>query len=461
MLTIQAPYPIPASSRFWRETPRVAYSSAQQQLNLTSQNNQASSPQESSYAIKDWFRFAFGKAPVRIIQNAQVLLENGQFATQNVTTLGDKFYQVSDKLPGLALWVRKQLGHSIQVTNAQGHLMTPGLIDQHNHGALGVDLMTASPQEMNSLMRKLPAYGVTGIAATMVTAPKDDMAQAIQRVEQAIQTQGPQQTRLLGIHLEGPFLNKGYNGTHNPKWMLEPSLTTMAGLESPNLRLVSLAPELDQNAQLTKALVSKGIRVLAGHTDASLQQMKQATDAGLSGVTHLYNRMPALHHREPGVIGAALTLPSLKSEIIADGVHVHPSVLRFTLQSKPQDMILVTDSMYLAGLPDGQSGMMAGEKVKCQEGKVYVESKGCDPRTIVLAGSAAILNQCVQNVVRWGITNFATAVQMASKNPADFMGLTQVGRIKSNALADFVLWDPKTLKVNQTYIGGNKVYQRA
>ena len=462
----------------WRETPRVAYSAGlpssasnllrlspphvSKSLTLDPLQDRMTLFQSKLGSVKAWIGLAFGSSPVHVIQNAQVLLETGQFAPQTVTTLGGKFYQVSERLPALALWIRNRLNHPIRLTDARGNYMTPGLIDQHNHGALGVDLMTASPQAIHGLMKKLPAYGVTGIAATMVTAPKEEMAQAIHRVEQAIATQGPKETRLLGLHLEGPFLNKGYNGTHNPAWMLEPSINAMTGLNSPSLRLVSLAPELDQQARLTNYLVSRGVRVLAGHTGANFQQMKQATDAGLTGVTHLYNRMPALHHRDPGVIGAALTLPSLKSEVIADGAHVHPSVLQFTLQSRPKDMILVTDSMYLAGLPDGQSGMMGGKKVISREGKVYDEALGCDPKAAgSLAGSAVILNQCVKNVTRWGLTNFATAVQMASKNPADFMGLSQVGRLKANAFADFVLWDPKTLEVNQTYIGGNKVYQRA
>jgi N-acetylglucosamine-6-phosphate deacetylase len=405
--------------------------------------------------LSDWARLAFSKTPVFVYQGGSVLEATGQFSQKAVLVQGDQIRRVSATLPTAAFFVRRYLGGPTHRVALNGLLMTPGLIDQHTHGAFGKDYMQNSPAEMQSLLHTLPRYGVTSVLATLVSAPFEQIRAAMGRVEtvMANAVNAPKSARVLGMHLEGPFISQDFRGAHVAGFLqpVEQARFVQAGVLHPQLKLVTLAPELDKNLALTRYLAANGVRVSAGHTGATYADIQQAQRAGLSGVTHLFNAMPSLHHREPGVVGAALTLPGLKAELIADGHHVNPALVSMVAALRPNDMILVSDSMCLAGMPNGSRRDFAGQEVHVKDGCVR-NKEGA------IAGSSAILGQTVQAVSRQGLMPFATAVQMASKNAADFLGRSDLGRLAPRAAADFVLWDPKTLTVKATYIAGQKVY---
>lgn len=418
------------------------------------------STSSSRLGLKGYYELAVGQEPLHIFQGGKVLQENGQFISANLVTLGSKILSVGGNLPSVALWLRRKLRPSqFQVHNATGMLLTPGLIDQHNHGAHNVCFSHSSADEITQLAKRMPSYGVTSVLPTLSTAPTAELQASIQKVNQSIAEQAPQgQTRWLGIHLEGPFLEAKQKGAHNSEWFQKPTSEALQQFASPYLKVMTMAVEHDRDLKATQQLTQQGIRVQVGHSMATYDQVAQAQQKGLSGVTHLYNQMSPFHHRQPGVVGSALMLPGLKSELTADGHHVHPDVVKMTIQRRPDDIILQTDSMYLAGMPDGQKGHMCGKPVVLRDGKVVDANCGPVIGNGDLSGSSAFLNQCVQNVVKWGITDFGHAVNMASKHPADYLGFTQLGRLKPGAMADIVLWDEKTLNVRQTFIGGKKAY---
>ncbi|MBY0450635.1 MAG: N-acetylglucosamine-6-phosphate deacetylase [Cyanobacteria bacterium] len=391
--------------------------------------------------------------PMKLITGAKVLRASGEVTNETLVIEGEQIVRLTTEAPGAYLLSRDD----VEVYSGEGCYLTPGLIDVHTNGGFGCDFNNTSVTEIQSLLSELPKYGVTSIVPTVITAPTMDMLTSITTLEEALHMQRSNQCQLHGLYLEGPFIHPEYRGAHPQIESLgfgENLVSRLNTLLSPNVKVMTLAPELDTTGLLIKALCERGVRVMAGHTNATWEEIQRASFQGLAGITHLFNAMRPLRHREPGVACAALTLPQLYVEVISDGVHLHPETVHLVLRAKEADKILITtDAMALAGLSDGSQCQFGGQTVT-RKGTQAVNTEGR------LSGSVAMLNDCVKNIVAWGYKSFPEVVPMATTNPARFLGIeNKVGSLETGLDANCVLWDMKTLEVKATWVRGNLVYE--
>jgi N-acetylglucosamine-6-phosphate deacetylase len=328
----------------------------------------------------------------------------------------------------------------------QGALLLPGFIDSQVNGGGGV-LFNDAPtvESIRAIGRAHRRFGTTGFLPTLISADLDVVARAIGAVRGAIEAGVP---GVLGIHIEGPFLNVARKGVHDPAKLreLEPGAVGLLTSLRTGRTLVTLAPEMTTPA-IIKQLVAAGVVVSAGHTNASYEQIEAALRHGLTGFTHLFNAMSQLTGREPGTVGAALADPSSWCGIIVDGEHTHPAVLRIALRCKPHDRImLVTDAMPSVGTNAG-SFRLEGRTITVS-GTVCLDEDGR------LAGSNIDMASAVRNAVGMLGLSLPEAVRMASEFPAQFLGLAhETGRIAAGYRANLVAADPQ-LGVIETWIEG-------
>lgn len=336
-------------------------------------------------------------------------------------------------------------------TDMQGKLISPGWIDLQINGAFGKDFSSdLDAQEIIS--KKLPEFGVTAYLATIVSSTQEDYLRVIPRLQPQ---KGELGATLLGIHLEGPFLSHSYSGAHDfrvlriPKNFSDPE-SFYGSLNG--VKLVTLAPELLGALSWITLLNSKGIVVSAGHTDATFLQMHEAIENGLSAVTHLFNRMRPFDHREPGVIGAALSNDRLFYSLIADGIHVHPVAIDLAWKSHKKGAFLISDGMAGVGLPDGFY-MLGRQEVEVINGRAILADK-----KDTLAGSILTMDVAVRNLIKFTGCPLAEALEAASLRPAEVLGISdRKGSLEVGADADFIVLDAN-LKVLTTYVAGHVVW---
>jgi N-acetylglucosamine-6-phosphate deacetylase len=328
-------------------------------------------------------------------------------------------------------------------------LLCPGFVDLQINGAFGADV-GSDPEAVRTLAARLPATGVTSFLPTLISSPPDRYEVFFAALEEGATEKG---ARVLGAHLEGPFLAPERKGAHDLANLSPVDLGLLRELlRSGKVRLMTLAPELENSLEAIEILVGEGTVASAGHTEATYEEISRAADAGLRLGTHLYNAMRPLAHREPGTVGALLSQDRIKSGIIADGVHVHEAAIRLAYRAKgPEGLVLVTDAMEAAGMPPGDYEL-GGRKVRLQDGAVRL-SDG------TLAGSALTMDGAVRNAVRFLGISLAQAARMAAENPAAAMRLEGKGRIAVGCDADFVLLDEGGT-VLQTIVSGEMVYGR-
>jgi N-acetylglucosamine-6-phosphate deacetylase len=327
-----------------------------------------------------------------------------------------------------------------------GQLLLPGFIDSQVNGGGGVLFNDApSVDSIRAIGRAHRRFGTTGFLPTLISADLEIVARAIAAVRGALEAGVP---GVLGIHIEGPFLNVARKGVHDPAKLreLDPSalglLTSLHGGRT----LVTLAPEMT-TPQLIEQLVAAGVVVSAGHTNATYAEMHDALEHGLTGFTHLFNAMSQLTGREPGVVGAALDGPRGWCGIIVDGAHTDPVVLRIALKCKPHDrFMLVTDAMPSVGTGNAS--------FELQGRRITVSGQACVDQDGRLAGSNLDMASCVRNAVSMLGVPLTEAVRMASQVPAEFLRLDQeLGRIARGYRANLVLADDE-LNVSETWIDG-------
>lgn len=389
-------------------------------------------------------------AAMKIITGATLVHPNGQQSESTLLIEGNRIRAISAEAPGSLLLNQE----NVEVFSGAGCYLTPGLIELHFNGALGCNLNQTSISEVQQLLHRLPEFGITSALFTVITGPLTDMLSAIHTLEEVIHHKTPYQCRPLGLHLEGPFINPGFRGTHPAAEVKTLNPEELEVLISPQTKMITLAPELDVDNQTIHYLRQRGIRVSIGHSNANHNQFMQAVQNGANSVTHLYNAMRPLHHREPGIIGAALCEDDVFVQFIGDGAHVHPEAIRLILKAKPMDKILLTsDASPLAGLQDGSKGSFSLQTVTVRGNQVINQEGG-------LAGSGKLVHDCLRNLVKWQLCDFATATQYASLNPALFLNEDALGRLEPGCLADLVLWNKDTLEVETTFINGQPVYQR-
>lgn len=319
------------------------------------------------------------------------------------------------------------------ITSYADAALAPGFIDVHIHGSGGHDVMEATPEAMLAVERAMARHGVTSYLATTVTAPVSDTIESLQRLGQWIASDRDTAERAvpLGIHLEGPFISHAKRGVHPPSHIQPPSIELFDRFNDAsggNVRLMTVAPEGDGADAMISHATSKGVRISVGHSDATFEQTRIAIAAGARHATHAFNAMRPLDHREPGILGAVLTDSRVTAEVIADGVHVHPDIVKLLVQSKSVDgVLLVTDAISATGMGDGTYHL----------GKFDVEVRGnrCEFEGR-LAGSVLTLDRAVRNVSKFASIGSHAAVQMASLNPARLLGLTDRGDIRTGMIAD-------------------------
>jgi N-acetylglucosamine-6-phosphate deacetylase len=342
-------------------------------------------------------------------------------------------------------------GSAMQRVDAQGDMLLPGFIDLHVHGAMGHELMDASPNGLEAMARYYASHGVTGFLATTWTSGREAILKALELAEEM---RGPIRdgASLLGVHLEGPYLHPDRCGAQEVHHIRRADREeALQFLDTGVIRLVALAPEFEENGWLIDECVKRGITVSAAHTTASYEQMQMAVARGVSHVTHTFNAMQPLNHREPGTVGAALTMPQLSCELIADNVHVHPAAQKILVDSKtPAGVILITDSIRPAGLPPGDY-MLDDRPVNNRTGAVRLPDG-------TLAGSILTMERALQNVCAATGRPLAEMWPTSSLNAARAIGLSSCkGSLESGKDADLVLLD-EAFKVHLTIAQGEIVF---
>jgi N-acetylglucosamine-6-phosphate deacetylase len=348
-------------------------------------------------------------------------------------------------------WIHGELRHGAFIEAIDGHevdpsangddYILPGFIDVHVHGGAGRDMMEGgdAPHVIAALHAK---HGTTALLATTMTAPVEDIDRALAAIGAACRARGKGEARILGVHLEGPYINSGKLGAQ-PPYAREATLDEVNRFnDAAPMRLITVAPEIDGHMELLRAIADAGIRVQIGHTSGSYEDGVQALAHGAAGFTHLFNAMPGLHHREPGMAGAALAHGEY-AEIIPDLLHVHPGAIKVALRSIPK-LFCVTDSTAAAGMPDGQ--YMLGRQVvhKCMGGVRLGDG--------TLAGSTLTMDQALRNLVSIGLS-IEDASRRVSTNAADYLGESRRGRLAPGCFADLVVLD-RNLNLKAVYIEG-------
>jgi len=349
-------------------------------------------------------------------------------------------------------WVQGNLHHTADITHIEvdptapaDQLILPGFIDLHVHGAGGTDIMEGGDAARH-VARLHARHGTTTLLGTTMTAPPQDIERALRGLGRAIAAPEPDCAQILGVHLEGPFLNCKRLGAQPPLV----SAGTLEQVERWNaiapIKVLTLAPEIPGHQRLIAQLSAIGIRVQAGHSAGSYEDGVAALEAGLAGFTHLFNGMSGLSHRAPGIVGAALSHGEF-AEVIPDLQHVQPGALRAAMRAIPR-LYAVTDATAATGMPDGEYMLGSQRVMKCM---------GC-VRLVLgdsLAGSALTMDQALRNLVDLGLS-LQDASARVSRYPAEYLGLQDRGQLAAGQRADIVVLNPE-LQLRRVVIGGHSI----
>ncbi|MFJ8244748.1 N-acetylglucosamine-6-phosphate deacetylase [Peribacillus asahii] len=333
----------------------------------------------------------------------------------------------------------------------------PGMIDVHIHGANGADTMDATYDSLKRIANVLPQEGVTSFLATTLTQKRDKIENALRNAAQYIQNQQPDgHAELLGVHLEGPFISEKRAGAQPVECILKPDLQMFLrwqeiALES--IKMVTIAPELEGSLELINYLSKHGVIASIGHTDATYEEVLQGIQAGASHATHLFNGMRGLHHREPGVVGAVLLHDEVSAELIADGIHVRPELVKLTyLQKGREKVMLITDAMRAKCLGDGLYDF-GGQKVTVQTGRATLYDG-------TLAGSVLKMTDAARNTMKFTGCSIQDILYMTSVNPAKQLNIfDRKGSLSLGKDADVVVLDEQ-LEIVMAFCRGQLAYCR-
>jgi N-acetylglucosamine-6-phosphate deacetylase len=334
-------------------------------------------------------------------------------------------------------------------------ILTPTFLDIHIHGAAGYDVMHATPTELSQVQRFLARKGTSHYLPTTVTASIDETLAALDRLGRAVESQTPDdEATPIGIHLEGPFLSHAKRGVHPSELLQPPSIALFDRFQQAargQIRLITLAPEMPGAIDLIAHAAGSGVRVSLGHTNATAAEAVAAIEAGATSATHTFNAMRALDHREPGVLGVTLDTARLFAELICDGIHVAPSLVRQWLKLKGDRAILVTDAISATGMPDGPC-TLAGLAVTVADGRASLTDS---PET--LAGSVLTLDRAVANLQAFTGCTLEEAVRCASSHPAALLGLdATIASLRQGQPASFNQYTADG-RLEATYLRGQRL----
>ncbi|MDR1570714.1 MAG: N-acetylglucosamine-6-phosphate deacetylase [Oscillospiraceae bacterium] len=372
------------------------------------------------------------------IANGRVFVDGALRANTDITIRNGAICAIGEYLP------------AEETYDATGLMILPGFIDTHIHGFAGRDTMDGA-DAVRHMARELIKHGTTSFVATTMTASPEDTHYAIVGIANAMHAPADGAV-VLGCHMEGPFFCKKRKGAQPAQHLLDPSVDdfeTMAGVFGQCVRRLALAPELPGANELIGELVGRGIQVSCGHTDASYEQVMSAVSAGASSVTHIYNAMTPLGHRDPGAVGAALDSRQLYAEFIADLVHLHPAALRIMYQAKgPELCVAITDSMMAGGMPDGEYSL-GGQKVMVSGGAARLADG-------TLAGSVLTLRQSLKNMVTKVGVPLDSAIPMYTSTPARMIGEARRGELARGYEADIIALD-SDFELRAAWVGGRRL----
>lgn len=340
-------------------------------------------------------------------------------------------------------WLRVSEGRIVEVGDGpppaapevtfDGGILAPGFLDVHCHGGGGASFSEGASAAATARAAHRAA-GTTTMLASLVTDPLDELAAQLEALRPLVAS-----GELAGVHLEGPWLSPRHRGAHDPEHLVPPEPAALERLLGTGLvRMVTLAPELDGGLDAVRRVVAAGATAALGHTDASYERSAEALDAGATAGTHLFNAMAGLHHREPGPAAALLERPEAFIEIIADGVHVHPAMLRLAFGQHPERFVLISDAMAAAAAADG-AYRLGGLDVQVRDGVARLVDAAGRPGAI--AGSTLTVADAVRHAVREAAIPPAQALAAATENPAAMVGLADVGRLAAGTRADLVHLD--------------------
>jgi N-acetylglucosamine-6-phosphate deacetylase len=335
-------------------------------------------------------------------------------------------------------------------------IVIPGFIDEHIHGVHNHDVMDGTIESISEIAKALVKEGITSFLATTMTQSVEAISKALVNVRNYMNIQDYTGAEVLGIHLEGPFLNEEACGAQPKKYIVNPSVEQFKAyqvLSGNQIRFVTVAPENDGGIDMIKYCKSNDVVASIGHTKANYEQTLEAIQAGASSVTHCYNAMTGLHHRDIGVVGAALLHEELQAELIADGIHVQEKAIELLYRNKgKQGITLVTDSMRAKGLEDGNYDL-GGQNVFVHNGEARLANG-------TLAGSTLFMNKAIANMIKFLNLKIVDVVMMASTNPAKKLGIfDRKGSIEVGKDADLVVLNEK-YEVVMTICKGNLVYKK-
>lgn len=334
-------------------------------------------------------------------------------------------------------------------------IVLPGFIDEHIHGAGGSDAMDGTEEALQTISEYVAKEGTTGFLATTMTQSPENIGKALKNVKNVREKGEYKGAEVLGVHLEGPFISPKHVGAQPLEYVAKPAPETFDKyneLSGGNIKIVTLAPEVEGGLDLVKHLKNIGVVASIGHTGAKFSDVEAAVAAGASNVTHTYNAQTPLHHREAGVVGAAMLFDELNCEMICDTIHVSVPAIRIFVKNKPHDKFtLITDAMRAKGMPDGLSEL-GGQQVFVKNGEARLADG-------TLAGSVLKMNVAIKNLVEKAGVSLTEAVDFASANPAKNLGLyDERGSIEVGKRADFAVMD-KDFNILCTVVGGKLVYK--
>ncbi len=372
-----------------------------------------------------------------LIQNGTLFCEDGTFRALDLEIQGDKIAAIG---PGI-----KAGGQ--EVLDATGCYVVPGLVDIHIHGAMGADFSDGEEASIQTMARYLLSQGVTSFLGTSMALPEERLSHIFRTARPLVGRVSPGMAVLRGINMEGPFFNLDKRGAQNPEYIIPPDIKMFRRLNADSgdsIRTVAVAPEAPGGLEFVEA-ASKMCSVSLAHSSAGYQTARQAFERGANHVTHLFNGMSPFHHRDPGIVGAAVGTDAYV-ELICDGVHVHPAAVQAVFQLFGEDRVcLVSDAMRACGMPDGQYDL-GGQTVTVAGGCATIASGS-------LAGSITVLTDCLRRAVAFGIP-LEAALKAATINPARSVGLDHVvGSLSTGKQADLLVLQ-KDLSLQHVVLAG-------
>ena len=374
-----------------------------------------------------------------LFTGAHIFLGEKGFVPGNLAVSGDR--------------IREILTEGRQEEEAEdlgGAYVIPGLVDIHTHGNSGADFSDGSAEGLRRMGQYLAQNGVTSFTPTSMTLPYDQLEKAFQTAEEYMKNRPSDGARVAGVHMEGPYFSEKRKGAQNGAYLKLPDVEGFRRLQEAcgnAVKIVDVAPEL-AGAETFIREVSKYCRVSLAHTDASYEETRRAFEAGASHVTHLFNGMRPLHHREPGVIPAAAERADVAVELICDGIHVHPAVIRMVFRLFPGRVCIISDAMRGCGMPDGEY-VLGGQTVILQDGRACLADG-------TIAGGAKTLFQNMVSAIRFGIRP-EEAVLAATLTPARELGMdAEIGSLAPGKKADFLVCD-ENWDLQRVYLDGRRI----